>query len=82
MAEIKHDILLDTKGLQCPRPLLKAKQVLESMEPGKILEVVANDPSTKTTFPAYTKRSGDDLLNIREDGGIIHFFIRKKGPAI
>ncbi len=78
MSRIKPDLVVDTKGLQCPRPLLKAKQALEGMRDGEILEVIANDASTKSTFPAYVKRSGDELLEVDEDGAIIHLFIRKK----
>lgn len=78
--DIKPDVVIDTKGLQCPRPLLKAKQTLEGMQPGQVLEVIANDVTTKTTFPAYVRRSGDDLLDIHEDGGIIRLLI-KKGPS-
>jgi tRNA 2-thiouridine synthesizing protein A len=79
MSKIKPDVVVDTKGLQCPRPLLKAKQMLESMQADQVLEVIANDLSTKSTFPAYLKRSGDELLNMTEDGAIIHLFIKKKG---
>jgi tRNA 2-thiouridine synthesizing protein A len=82
MSQIKPDLVVDTKGLQCPRPLLKAKQMLESMEDGQILEVIANDLSTKTTFPAYVKRSGDQLLEIVEDGAIIYLYVKKKGSTL
>jgi tRNA 2-thiouridine synthesizing protein A len=78
MSQIKPDVVVDTKGLHCPRPLLKAKQILESMEGGQVLEVIANDLSTKSTFPSYLKRSGDQLLEITEDGAIIHLYIKKK----
>jgi tRNA 2-thiouridine synthesizing protein A len=78
MSQMKPDVVVDTKGLQCPRPLLKAKQILESMKDGQVLEVIANDLSTKSTFPSYLKRSGDALLSIIEDGGIIHIYIKKK----
>lgn len=75
--DIRPDIVIDTKGLQCPRPLLKAKQTLEGMNPGEVLEVVANDLTTKTTFAAYTKRSGDELITVVEDGPEIHLFVKK-----
>ena len=81
MSLIKPDRVVDTKGLQCPRPLLKAKQILENMQEGQILEVIANDLSTKTTFPAYVKRSGDELIQVVEDGAIIHLYIKKKAAA-
>lgn len=81
MSKIKPDVVVDTKGLQCPRPLLKAKQMLESMQADQVLEVIANDLSTKSTFPAYLKRSGDELLDIAEDGAIIHLYIKKRGTT-
>ncbi len=77
--EVKPDVEIDTKGLQCPRPLLKAKQTLERMNAGEILKVVSNDPTTKTTFAAYLRRSGDELLSITDEGGVIQFLIRKAG---
>ncbi len=80
--DLKADVVIDTKGLQCPRPLLKAKQTLESMQAGEVLEVIANDMTAKTTFSAYLKRSGDNLLAIHEDGGVIRLFIKKgQGPV-
>jgi len=82
MSQIKPDPVADTKGLQCPRPLLNAKQMLESMKDGQILDVISNDLSTKTTFPAYVKRSGDELLEIVEDGASIHLYVKKKGSIL
>lgn len=78
MTDIKADIEIDTRGLQCPRPLLKAKQTLESMQSGQVLKVTASDSTTKSTFPAYISRSGDELLKIDDSGEDIYFYIRKK----
>ncbi len=75
--DIKADLVVDTKGLECPRPLLKAKQTLEGMQAGQILEVISNDSTIKQTFTAYTRRSGDEILAIHEDGAVIHCYVRK-----
>jgi tRNA 2-thiouridine synthesizing protein A len=72
------DMIIDVKGMQCPRPLLTAKQTLEGMSSGKILKVVANDTTTRSSFPPYLSRSGDELLRIEESGEEIHLFIKKK----
>jgi tRNA 2-thiouridine synthesizing protein A len=74
--EIDHD--LDARELPCPRPLLKTKQSLEAMQPGQILKVRCTDATTKSTFPSFLNRSGDELLGVESQGEEIHFFIKKK----
>jgi len=74
----RPDLVIDVKGMQCPRPLLTAKQTLEGMHSGQILQVVATDTTTKSSFPSYLNRSGDELLKIEESGEEIHLFIKKK----
>lgn len=78
MIEIAHDLLIDVKGLQCPRPLLKTKQTLKDMRSGQVLKVITNDSSTRMTFTAYLKGSGDELFKTEEYAGVIHHYIRKK----
>lgn len=76
--KFKPDLVIDVKGMLCPRPLLTAKQTLGKMPSGHILQVIANDTTTKSSFPPYLKRSGDDLLQIEESGEEILIFIKKK----
>jgi len=78
MAETEYDLLTDVKGLQCPLPLLKAKQTLAGMKSGQVLNVVATDKTTKMTFTAFVKNSGDDLLKMEDLGEELHHYIRKK----
>jgi len=74
----KPDLVIDVKDMQCPRPLLTAKQTLEGMHSGQILHVIATDSTTKSSFPPYLNRSGDELLGIETSGEEIHLFIKKK----
>lgn len=78
MEGLKTDLVIDAKGQHCPRPLLMAKQTLEKMQSGQTLEVIATDSSTKSSFPPYLNRSGDELLKIETEGEEIHLYIRKK----
>jgi tRNA 2-thiouridine synthesizing protein A len=78
MEEMKTDLTIDVKGLHCPRPLLTAKQTLEKMQPGQTLLVIATDTSTRSSFPPYLNRSGDELLKIEGEGEEIRIYIRKK----
>ena len=35
---------LDTRGLKCPLPVIKAEALLRRMAPGERLEILADDP--------------------------------------
>ena len=75
---MKIDQVIDVKGQKCPRPLLITKQTLKSMQTGKILQVISDDVTTKLTFHSYLQRSGDELLDMHQDGMDIHYYIKKK----
>ena len=69
--------ILDTKGLRCPLPVLRARKAMKSVEPGAVLEVHATDPSSVQDFKNYCETTGDELLESREDAGVCIFQIRK-----
>ena len=78
MGNIKTDAILDTKGLNCPVPVLKTKKALDNLSPGQVLGVYATDPITKQDIPALVKRLGHELIQINEeDNGVLEFFIKK-----
>jgi tRNA 2-thiouridine synthesizing protein A len=71
------DQTLDTKGLNCPLPILKAKKALGEMAPGKTLEVISTDPGSIKDFEAFCRATGNELLNSNNDGKFFKFVIRK-----
>lgn len=75
---IKADSVLDTKGMNCPMPVLKTKKAIDALQPGQVLEVVATDAGAKSDIPALLKRLGHELVEMKEEGGLIEFYIRKK----
>jgi tRNA 2-thiouridine synthesizing protein A len=65
MSDFKHlniDVELDTRGLNCPLPILKAKKSLASMTSGQLLRVVATDTGSLRDFQAFCKQTGNDLV--------------------
>ena len=72
------DKVLDAKGLNCPLPILKAKKALKDMEPGQILQVLSTDPGSIADFQAFSRTTGNELVEHSEDGGVYDFLIRKK----
>lgn len=72
------DTLLDTSGLSCPLPILKAKKALTGMAPGAVLEVVATDPAAPKDFIAFCKATGHELMETAEAAGVWRFRIRRQ----
>ena len=53
---------LDTRGLNCPLPILKAKKALAEMVSGQTLKVVSTDAGSVRDFQAFAKQTGNELL--------------------
>ena len=69
---------LDTRGLNCPLPILKAKKALADMESGEILKVVSTDPGSMRDFQAFARQTGNELLEQSADeADFIHFLRRR-----
>lgn len=75
---IKADSVLDAKGMNCPMPVLKTKKALDGIQSGQILEVISTDAGAKSDIPALLQRLGHELLETKEEGGVIEFYIKKK----
>lgn len=70
---------LDARGLQCPMPLLKAKQALNRMVCGDKLRVLATDPGSVRDFQVFCQQSGNVLEEQRTDNGVHIHLICKAG---
>jgi tRNA 2-thiouridine synthesizing protein A len=71
------DQTLDTKGLNCPLPIVKAKKALNGMTAGQVLEVLATDPGAVKDFEAFSRKTGNEILEWNEADGVYTFQIRK-----
>ncbi|MCW8836400.1 MAG: sulfurtransferase TusA family protein [Rhodospirillales bacterium] len=68
---------LDTKGLNCPLPILKAKKAIKDLAAGDTLKVIATDPGSVKDFEAFCRSTGNELLESNDDGGVYTFMIKK-----
>ncbi len=71
------DKVLDAKGLNCPLPILKAKQALKDVPAGGTLEILSTDPGSVADFQAFSLITGNELLEHSEEGGVYTFLIKK-----
>ncbi len=75
-AEITQTV--DAKGLSCPMPIVKTAQAVKSLESGALIEVLATDPGSVKDFAAWSKSTGNELVEQSVDGAVFRFVIRRK----
>ncbi|MBC7995827.1 MAG: sulfurtransferase TusA family protein [Rhizobacter sp.] len=69
---------LDTRGLNCPLPILKAKKALADMHSGEVLKVVATDPGSMRDFQAFARQTGNELVEqSAANDEFVHFLRRR-----
>jgi len=69
---------LDTRGLNCPLPILKAKKALIGMQSGQLLKVISTDQGSLRDFAAFAKQTGNELLEQQTVGNeFIHTLKRR-----
>jgi tRNA 2-thiouridine synthesizing protein A len=69
---------LDTRGLNCPLPILRAKKTLGEMTSGQVLRVVATDPGAVRDFQAFSRQTGHALVDQAVSDKEFTFFLKKK----
>ncbi len=60
---MRIDKEIDTRGLNCPLPILKAKKALADMVSGESLKVISTDAGSVRDFQAFAKQTGNELLD-------------------
>ncbi len=68
---------LDTKGMNCPLPILKAKKAIKELADGETLQVLSTDPGSVKDFEAFCRSTGNSLLDSSEADGVFTYMIKK-----
>ena len=69
---------IDTRGLNCPLPILKAKKALTDMLSGQLLKVVATDAGSMRDFQAFAKQTGNELVEQQTLGAEFIHILRRR----
>ncbi|HTH10415.1 sulfurtransferase TusA family protein [Acidovorax sp.] len=69
---------IDTRGLNCPLPILKAKKALSDMASGELLKVVATDSGSLRDFQAFAKQTGNELVEQQTVGDEFIHVLRRR----
>jgi tRNA 2-thiouridine synthesizing protein A len=69
---------VDARGLSCPLPIVKTALAIKELASGDLIEVLATDPGSTKDFTAWTKSTGNELVESSVDGAVFRYLLRKK----
>ena len=69
---------LDARGLSCPMPIVKTAQAIKTIPSGGLIEVLATDPGSVKDFAAWSRTTGNELVEQTTDSGVFRFVLRRK----
>ena len=76
MTEAQKEI--DTRGLNCPLPILKAKKALADLQSGDVLRVLSTDPGSVRDFQAFARQTGNELVEQSTAGDDFVHYLRRR----
>lgn len=71
-------LTLDLKGLSCPLPIVKTAKAMKELASGNLVEVFATDPGSVPDFAAWSRSTGNELVESDEQDGVFRFLLRKR----
>ena len=71
------DKTVDAKGQVCPMPIVTLAKGFKDLAPGQILALLATDPGAKKDVAAWAEKTGNILLEMGEECGVLTFYLKK-----
>ncbi len=71
---------VDACGLQCPGPILKIKQAIDTIAEGETVEITATDAGFSGDVKAWCNSTGNTLISNKEDSGRYTVIVQKTAP--
>jgi TusA-related sulfurtransferase len=75
---LKADVTTDVVYMMCPMHLLKLEEMIKTLEPGQVLEIMTDYDGALEDIPGWCERTGNEFLGIEETEDFYKFFIKKK----
>ncbi|MEM3851979.1 MAG: sulfurtransferase TusA family protein [Methanomassiliicoccales archaeon] len=69
--------VFDFRGLQCPMPVFETSKAIKQIGIGEEIIVMANDPAAKPDLEAWSKRTGNQIVEMQDNGDHIRLRIKR-----
>jgi|SRR3990172_464574 len=70
--------IVDARGLSCPLPIVRTAQAIKKVGPGALIEVLATDPGSVKDFAAWSRATGNAVLESSSEAGVYRFVLQRK----
>ncbi len=77
MTTLKADKTLDCSGMLCPVPVIKTSKAIKELQVGQVLQMVATDPGAPADMEAWSRQTGNELLDSHKEGDKFVFYFRR-----
>ena len=74
------ETIVDSRGQQCPLPVLKLRKALLAVPAGVRVRLWATDAQARRDVPNFCAETGDRLIAQHEADGVLVFLV-ERGPA-
>ncbi|MBT6328091.1 MAG: sulfurtransferase TusA family protein, partial [Candidatus Thioglobus sp.] len=74
---MKH--IIDAKRLLCPMPVIRLGEIINTVDKGDLIEMLATDPGVLHDIPAWCKVHGHKVLEITQKSDEIILLVEKIG---
>ena len=75
---VKADVTTDVVYMMCPMHLLKLQEMMNTLEPGQVLEIMTDYDGALEDIPGWCEKTGNEFLGLEETDDYFKFYIRKK----
>ena len=65
--QLTADEFLDCTGMYCPVPIFETRKKIDSIAPGQVLQITADDPASEADIQSWAKNTGNELLKIEKE---------------
>ena len=71
-------VVVDTRGLFCPVPIIRTSDAMRNIVAGALLEVIADDPAIESDLPAWCRSNGHKIVSRSVTESTYRFWVQKK----
>jgi tRNA 2-thiouridine synthesizing protein A len=75
---LHEDKVLDCSGMLCPIPVIKASKTIKELQIGQVLKLIATDPGAPADMQAWSRQTGNELLDSHKEGDKFIFYVKRK----
>jgi len=75
---MSEKIIIDAKGMKCPRPIVELAKAKRQHPSGTLLHIVADDLAFESDVKAWCETTGNQLDSLQRDGDVVSVDITLK----